>query len=363
MIKQVLMLVYVLAGALPPAIAFADRTVHVYNWSDYIAPDLLDEFTRETGIRVVYDTYDSNETLETKLMAGRSGYDIVFPSGSFLQRQIKTRLYQPLDRARLTNSANISSEIDAFLASYDPGLRYSVPYMWFTTGIAYNVEKMKSRLGGSVIDSWDIVLNPENLRKVSDCGVYVLDSPEDIFSIGLRYMRLNADSKNPADYLRVSGMLQKLRPFIKKYHSSEYIAGLAGGDVCLAIGWTGDAFQARNRARESGSNIELNYVIPKEGSLLSLDVFAIPVEAKNVTEAYAFIDYLLRPESAQKNTNVTNFANGVNLSKQVLAPEIMENKSIYLDTETMKKLYTISPPDLALQRMVTREWTRIKSGR
>lgn len=363
MMKYVLTFVFALVCSLHPASASSERRVNVYNWSDYIAPGLLDEFTRETGIRIVYDTYDSNETLEAKLTAGRSGYDVVFPSGSFLQRQIKTGLYQSLDRTKLINAANISGEIDLFLASYDPGLRYSVPYMWFTTGIAYNVEKIKSRLGVRELDSWDIVFNPENLRKVSDCGVYFLDSPEDIFAAGLRSMRLNANSKNAADYTRVSGMLQKLRPFIKKFHSSEYIAALAGGDICLAIGWTGDSFQARNRARESGLNIELNYAIPKEGSLMSLDVFAIPVDARNVSEAYAFIDYLLRPESAEKNTNVTNFANGITPSKQSLAPEIRVNKSIYPDAETMKRLYTVTPPDQALQRIITREWTRIKSGR
>lgn len=360
--NRLLMFVCALAFSVQAASA-TERRVHVYNWSDYIEPGLLDDFARETGIKVVYDTYDSNETLEAKLMAGHSGYDIVFPSGSFLQRQIKTGLYQPLDRTKLINAQNISSQIDAFLAGYDPGLRYSIPYMWFTTGIAYNVEKMKARLGERAIDSWDIVFNPENLRKFSDCGVYVLDSPEDIFAIGLRHSGLNANSKNAQDYVRVSGMLQKLRPLIKKYHSSEYIAALAAGDICLAIGWTGDSFQARNRARESGANFEIKYAIPKEGTIMSLDAFAIPADAKNISEAYSLIDYLLRPESAERNTNVTNFANGIELVKQALAPEILANKSIYPDTETMKRLFTVTPPDQALQRIVTREWTRIKSGR
>lgn len=360
--NRILILLSVLACSSQLAAA-ADRQVHVYNWSDYIAPSLLEDFTRETGIKVVYDTYDSNETLEAKLMAGRSGYDIVLPSASFLQRQIKSGLYQPIDRRKLVNASNVSKEIDAFLASYDPDLKYSIPYMWFTTGIAYNAEKLKARLGERIIDSWDIVLNPENLRKVSDCGIYLLDSPEDIFSVGLRYLGLNANSKNAADYVRVSGMLQKLKPFVRKYHSSEYIAALAAGDICLAVGWTGDSFQARNRARESGANFEINYVIPKEGTIMSLDVFAIPTDAKNVKEAYALIDFMLLPESAEKNTRVTNFANGLTLSKQTLPNEILSNKAIYPEAETMRRLFTVTPPDQILQRTISREWTRIKSGR
>jgi len=359
--KRLLLCVSILMSSFA-AIA-ADRQVYVYNWSDYIAPKLLDDFTRETGIRVVYDTYDSNETLEAKLLAGHSGYDIVVPSGSFLQRQIKAGLYQPLDRTKLANASNISPEVDAFLASYDPGLRHSIAYMWFSTGIAYNVEKIKARFGERAIDSWDVVFNPDNLRKLSDCGVYFLDSPEDIFSVGLRYLGLNTSSKNPADYLRVSTALQKLRPFIKKYHSSEYIGALAAGDICVAIGWAGDSFQARSRARESSNNIDINYIVPKEGTIMSLDALAVPVGAKNISEAYALIDHLLRPESAEQNTKTTNFANGLALSKQTLPTEILANKAVYPDAETMKRFFTAQPLEQALQKVVTREWTRVKSGR
>lgn len=340
-----------------------EKVVHVYNWSDYVDPALLDQFTRETGIKVVYDTYDSNETLEAKLLAGRSGYDIVVPSGTFLQRQIEAKVFQPIDRSRLPNARHIWSDVDARLATYDPGNRHAVNYMWFTTGLAYNVDKVRDRLGDIAMDSWSVFFKPENMKKLADCGVYVLDSPEDIFAVALRYLNLDPSSRNAGDLGKAAALIQRVRPYIKKFHSSEYINALAGGDICLAVGWSGDSFQARNRAREAGSKNEIAYAIPREGTLMSLDNIAIPVDAPHVDEAYAFIDFLLRPSIAARNTAVTNFANGVLASKPLVPKEILDNKSIYPDEAVMKRLFTITPPDRAAQRIVTREWTRIKSGR
>lgn len=340
-----------------------DRVVHVYNWSDYVDARTLDDFTRETGIRVVYDTYDSNEMLEAKLLAGKTGYDVVAPSATFLQRQIQAGVYQPLDKAKLPNAKGLWPEVMKRLEAYDPGNRYAVNYMWFTTGVAYNKEKVAQRLGARALDSWDVVLKPENLKKVADCGVYMLDSPEDLFSIALRTLGLPPDSKKQDDIRRAGNLLAQLRPYVRKFHSSEYINALANGDACLAIGWAGDAFQARNRAEEAKNGVEIDYVIPREGTLMSLDSFAIPKDAPHVAEAHAFIDFMLRPEVAARNSSVTNFANGVLAAKALVAPEVAQNRAIYPDETVMARLFTVTPYDQATQRIVTREWTRVKTGR
>jgi putrescine transport system substrate-binding protein len=356
-----LALAVALAAASP---AFAQqRVVNVFNWSDYIDPKLIDEFTRETGIRVVYDTYDSNETLEARLLAGRSGYDIVVPSGTFLQRQIQAGVHQPIDRSKLPNSKYLWPEIDQRLAVHDPGNRHAVNYMWFTTGIAFDSAKAKARMGGQPMNTWDVIFKPENLKKFADCGVYVLDSPEDLFTIALRYLGLDPDSKAQGDLMKAAAVLQRMRPHVRRFHSSEYINALANGDICLAVGWSGDSFQARNRAREAGNGIEIEYVIPREGTLMSLDNFAIPKDATNVEEAYLFIDFMLRPESAARNTEASNFANGVLASKPLIPAEIVNNKAIYPNDELIARLFTVTPPDRAAQRIITRQWTRIKTGK
>ncbi|MHB8884100.1 MAG: polyamine ABC transporter substrate-binding protein [Methylovirgula sp.] len=340
-----------------------ERVVNVYNWSDYIAPKVLEDFTKETGIKVVYDTYDSNETLETKLLAGQTGYDVVVPSGTFLERQIKAGIYQKLDMSRLPHASGLWPEVMARLAVHDPGNQYAVDYMWFTTGLAFNVDKARERLGNMPLDSWDILFNPRLLKKFADCGVYVLDSPEDLFAIALNYLKLNPNSKRIADLRRAGELLSTMRRYVKKFHSSEYINALANGDICLAVAWSGDAFQARNRAREANNGVDIGFVVPKEGTLMSLDTLAIPADAPHVDAAYAFIDYLMRPKIAARNTNATDFANGVLASKPFVSPEILNNHAIYPDAETMKRLFTVTRYDRMVQRYVTREWTRAKTGK
>ncbi len=347
-------------GTAAPA---AERTLNVFNWSDYIDPTVLEDFTRETGVKVVYDTYDSNEILETRLLAGNAGYDVVVPSATFLQRQIKAGVYQPLDKSKLPNLKNLWPEIAARLARYDPGNVYAVNYMWFTTGVAYNVAKIKERIGDKPIANWEQVLKPENLRKFADCGVYVLDSPEDMFAIALNYLKLDPNSKEPGDIRRAADLLSGLRRYVKKFHSSEYINALANGDICLAIGWAGDSFQARNRAREAANGVDIAYVIPHEGTLMSLDNLAIPKDAPHPNEAHVFIDYLLRPDIAARNTKVTNFANGVFASRALVDKDIADNPAIYPDPATMKRLFTVTAPEQPIQKIITREWTRVKTGR
>jgi putrescine transport system substrate-binding protein len=351
-------------GALSFAQAVAkERVVNVFNWSDYVDAKTLDDFSRETGIKVVYDTYDSNEILETRLLAGSTGYDVVVPSATFLSRQIKAGVYQPLDMSKLPNAKNIWRDIAAKLAHYDPGNRYAIDYMWYTTGVAYNVEKVKEKLGDKAITSWDQILRPDNLKKLSSCGVYMLDSAEDMFAIALNYLKLDPNSKRPEDLRRADMLLTTLRPYVKKFHSSEYINALANGDICVAIGWSGDAFQARNRAREANNGVEIAFAIPREGTLISLDALAIPKDAPHPDEAYALIDYLLRPEVAARNTNATHFANGVAASRPLIDPTILGNPSIYLDDATMNRLFAVTTPDLATQKTITRAWTRVKTGR
>ncbi len=361
--KKTLVALAAASAVLVSAATAAERVVNVFNWSDYIDPKVLDDFTRETGVKVVYDTYDSNEILETRLLAGATGYDVVVPSATFLAREIAAGALQPLDMAKLPNSKNLWPEISAKLQRYDVGNKYAVDYMWYTTGIAYNVAKIKERIGDKPITSWEQVLRPENLKKFADCGVYVIDSPEDIFSVTLNFLKLDPNSKNPDDIKRAEDHLAGLRRYVKKFHSSEYINALANGDICLAIGWSGDSFQARNRAREADNGVEIAYVIPQEGTLITLDALAIPKDAPHVEAAYLFIDYLMRPEIAARNTNATHFANGVGASRPLVDASITGNSAIYPDDTTMKRLFAVTAPDIALQRIVTRDWTRVKTGR
>lgn len=346
------------------SLAAADeRVVNIYNWSDYVDPKVIEDFTKETGIKVVYDTYDANETLETRLLAGKTGYDVVVPSGTFLQRQIQAGLYQKLDKAKLPNIGTLWPAVMGRLATYDPGNQYAVAYMWFTTGIAYNVDKVKERIGDAPVNSWDLIFKPEKLKKFADCGVYVLDSPEDLMAIALNYLKLDPNSKKREDLRHAADLLRTMRRNVKKFHSSEYINALANGDICLAVGWAGDSFQARDRATEAGNGVTIAYVIPKEGTLMSIDTIAIPKDAPHPAEAYAFIDYLLRPQIAARNTKITNFASGVLAAKDLVSKEIAGNPAIYPDEETMKRLFTVTTFDQATQKFVTSEWTQIKTGK
>lgn len=342
----------------------ADRVVNFYNWSNYMAPGVLDEFTKETGIKVVYDTFDANETLETRLLAGKSGYDLVVPTAYFLQRQIAAGVFQKLDKAKLPNLANAWPEIAAKLAIYDPGNVYAVNYMWGTTGIGYNVKKVREILGPDAkIDSWDIVFNPDNLAKFKDCGVHMLDSPDDILPAALMWLKRDPNSTKREDLEKAAEAVGKVRPFVRKFHSSEYLNGLATGEICFVVGWSGDIMQAQKRAAEANNGVEIGYAIPKEGAQMFFDNFAIPADAKNVDEAYALIDYLYRPDVAAKNSDFLSYASGNLASQKLIDPKIIGNKTIYPDAATMQKLFVITARDPATQRIINRLWTRGKTGR
>jgi putrescine transport system substrate-binding protein len=352
-------------AALPlvAAPAEAAKVVDFYNWSDYIDPTVLDGFRKETGIGVNYDTYDSNDILETKLLAGNSGYDVVVPTGYFLQRQIAAGIFYKLDKAKLPNLANVWGEIAARLATYDPGNQYAVNYMWGTVGIGYNLGRARQMLGPDErIDSWDAVFKPGNLARFKDCGVYMLDSSDDILTAALHYLGLDPNSQKSSDLSRAADLITKVRPSVRKFHSSEYINALASGEICLAVGFSGDIKQAQNRAREAKNGVEIGYVIPKEGTQLWFDNLAIPKDARHVEEAHALINYLLRPDVAAKNTNFISYANGVAASRSLIDKTILDDKSIYPDAATMNTFYTISVHDPATTRLMNRLWTRIKTG-
>jgi putrescine transport system substrate-binding protein len=352
-----------IALAMMPAQA-QQRTVNFYNWSNYIAPGVLDDFTKETGIKVVYDTFDANETLETRLLAGKSGYDVVVPTAYFLQRQIAAGIFQKLDKSKLPNLSNAWLEVTRRLAVYDPDNQFAANYMWGTTGIGYNVKVVREALGADArIDSWDIVFKPENLAKFKDCGVHMLDSADDILPAALNYLGLDPNSTKQADLEKAAELVGKVRPFVRKFHSSEYLSALATGDICLVVGWSGDIKQAQSRAAETKNGVEIGYAIPKEGAQMFFDNLAIPADAKNVAEAYELINYLYRPEIAAKNSGFLSYANGNFASQKLLDPKVANDRTVYPDEATMKRLFVITARDPATQRIINRLWTRVKTGR
>jgi len=357
------LLVLVAAMSLTSAQA-AERVVNFYNWSSYVAPGVLEDFTKETGIKVVYDTFDANETLETRLLAGKSGYDLVVPTAYFLQRQIVAGVFQKLDRAKLPNVKNAWPEVMDHLARYDPGNEHAANYMWGTTGIGYNVNAVHKILGpGAVIDSWDAIFNPEKIAQFKDCGIHMLDSADDILPAALNWLGLDPNSTRREDLEKAAEALRKIRPYIRKFHSSEYLGALATGEICLAVGWSGDIKQAQKRAAEANNGVTIAYAIPKEGAQMFFDNLAIPSDAKNVDEAYALIDYLYRPEVAAKNASFLGYASGNLAAQTFVDPKVLNDRGVYPDDATMKRLFIITARAPAMQRAINRLWTKVKIGR
>ena len=354
-------------GVLVASVSFAQaqqRSVNFYNWSNYMAPGVLEEFTKETGIKVTYDTFDANETVETRLLAGKSGYDVVVPTAYFLQRQIAANIFQKLDKSKIPNLANAWPEITKRLAIYDPGNVFAANYMWGTTGIGYNVKKVQEILGPDAkLDSWSAVFVPENLTKFKDCGIQMLDSADDILPAALNYLGLDPNSTKQADLEKAAELVSKVRPYVRKFHSSEYLNALATGEICFVVGWSGDIKQAQSRAAEAKNGIEIGYGIPKEGAQMFFDNFAIPADAKNVAEAHELINYLYRPDVAAKNSDYLSYANGNLASQKLIDPKIFNDKTIYPDEATLNRLFVITARDPATQRIINRLWTRVKTGR
>ena len=339
------------------------QEVKVYNWSDYIADSTIREFEKETGIDVTYDVYDSNEILEGKLLSGNTGYDIVGPSSEFMGRQIIAGVYQKLNKDALYNYDNLDPEMMHLLENLDPDNAHSIPYLWGTTGIGYNKQKAIEIMGADfAMDTLDVVFVPEIIAKFQQCGVAFLDAPSEMFKAALHYLGLTPNSQNPKDYQEQSTELFKnVRPYIQYFHSSKYINDLANGDICLAFAWSGDVLQAADRASESGNGVQIEYKIPKEGTLMWFDMLAIPADAPNPGNAHKFLNYILKPEVIAEISNKVNFANANIPSKSLIKADSLNNPGIYPKEELMRKLFIakILPPDV--DRVMTRQWVDIKS--
>src|SRR5260221_9864887 len=354
----------VCALASVPAPAAEEQLLNIYNWSDSVATDTIEKFSAETGIKVNYDVYDSNEVLEAKLLAGKSGYDLVVPSASpFLARQIKAKVYRKLDKAKLKNYDNLDKQILASQAVADPGNLYGVPYLWGTTGFGYNIAKVKAALGDAApLDSMAMIFDPEIAKKLAPCGISLLDSVLDVFPAALAYLGRDPTSKDPADLEAAIGVVSTIRPYVKKFHSSQYINDLANGDICIALGYSGDIVQARPRAAEAKNGIEIAYTIPKEGAQLSTDMMAIPASAAHPENAHRFIDFILRPEIIAAITNAVGYPNPNALATDMIEDDIRSDPSVYPPDALRTKFFIDKPASADFERARTRAWTKVKSG-
>ena len=348
--------------ALVAGAAYAEGVVNVYNWSDYIAEDTIANFESETGIKVVYDVFDSNEVLESKMLTGASGYDVVVPSIEFMARQIQAGVFSAVDKAALTNYGNLDENILGIIAVNDPDNTYGVPYMMFTTGIGYNVQAVAERIGEDKVGSWDMIFDPETAAKLADCGIAVLDSPTEVVAPALNYLGLDPNSEDRSDLEKVTELLQSARPHIRYFHSSQYINDLANGDICVAIGYSGDVLQARDRASEAGQDFEVAYAIPKEGAQVGFDMLAIPDDAPNPENALKFIDYILEPKVAAAITNYVYFANPNTAATEFVEDAVQNDPGIYPPAEVSANLFSLTPRTPRFDRSLTRAWTTIKTG-
>lgn len=338
--------------------------LHIYNWSDYIAEDTVAKFEAETGIKVSYDVYDSNEVLEAKLLAGRSGYDLVFPTARpFADRHIKAGIYAKLDKSKLTNLGNLDQGIVKSLSDIDPDNAHLVPYMWGTTGIGYNVDKVKAILGEVPLDTWKLVFDPETVKKLSACGVSLMDDATEVFVAARAFKGQDTANFDKDAVQQAADTVTAVRPHIKYFHSSQYINDLANGDICVAHGYSGDMLQARDRAAEAKNGVNIAYAVPSEGAVVWTDVMAIPADAKNVAEVHKFIDYMLRPEVIAAATNFVAYANANAKADALVDPAIAKDPGIYPSAATREKLLVLKTPSDKQARDMNRVWTRVKTGK
>ncbi len=361
--KKLLSTVALVAMMTSPVLA-AEKVLHVFNWSDYIAEDTIKKFTAKTGIKVTYDVYDSNEVLEAKMLAGSSGFDVVVPTADFLQRQIAAGVYAKLDKSKLPNLKNMDPDLMKALGNFDKGNEHAVIYMWGTTGIGYNTKAIAKRLGDKApTDSWALVFDPANAAKLKDCGITLLDAPTEIIPAAMNYLGLDPRSTKKADLEKGAALLTKIRPFVRYFHSSQYISDLANGDICLSVGWSGDVFQARDRAGEAKKGVEIGYSIPKQGALQWFDTMAIPVDSKNKDAAHTFINFVMDAQITADITNYVWYANGNKASLPMVEQEIKDDPGIFPTDEVKDKLWGAKVYAKKTDRIITRLWTKIKTGK
>jgi putrescine transport system substrate-binding protein len=351
------------AHVVPDPATANEKVLNVYNWSDYIQPSVIKDFEKETGIHVNYDVFDSNEILETKLLTGHTNYDVVVPSAAFMERQLQADIYRKLDKSLLPNLKNVDPGIQSALAIYDPGNQYAVDYMWITSGVGYNAAAIKQRMPDAPVDSWRMIFDPAVVSKFADCGVSVLDAPSEVVATALLYIGRNPNSNSPEDLKAAEQVLKAIRPYIRYVDSSRYIDNLANGDICLAMGWSGDIKQAHDRAAEANKGVDLIYSIPREGAIVNLDVLVIPADAPHVRNAHLFIDYLLQPAVAAQNSNLIKYANAVSPELQPLDPLVRNDQGVFPPQEVRARLTPERPRPPDYQRILTRAWTRFKTGK
>lgn len=336
--------------------------VNVYNWADYIGETTIADFTKETGIKVVYDMYASSEEMEAKMLAGSSGYDVVLQSGLKLPQMIQAKVYQKLDKAKLTNWGNLDPEILAILQGFDPGNDYGVPYTWGSVGFTYNLDMVKQRLPGADLESLDTIFKPENAKVLAECGISILDSPTDIGLMVLKYIGIDPNTAGPEEYKKMAEAFAQIRPYISTFDNTNYLTTLPNGEVCAVNSWSGDYSVAKQRAADAGVKIDLAYFVPKSGAPAWFDVWAIPSDAKNVDNAYVFLNYLLRPEVIAACTNFIGYANANKAATPLVDPATVANPAIYPDAATRARLFTPTPPTPEQEEALTRVWTEIKTG-
>ena len=343
--------------------ALAEGELNIYNWSDYIAEDTIEKFEKETGISVTYDVFDSNEVLEAKLLAGSSGYDIVVPSASFMARQIQAGVFQKLDKSKLANLSNLDPKIMSNVAEFDEGNEHGIVYLWGTTGVGYNEGKVAERLGDNApTDSWALIFDPGNAEKLADCGISMLDAPTEVIPAAMNYLGLDPKSKNAEDFEKAADLIEKIKPHVRYFHSSQYINDLANGDICVTIGWSGDIFQARDRADEAENGNSISYVIPKEGALTWFDMMVIPADAKNVENAHKFLDFLMSPQITADITNYVWYASANTPALELIDQEILDDPGIFPSEAVKENLWVAPVYNAREDRAINRAWTRIKTG-
>ena len=343
--------------------AVEDKVLNVLNWSDYIAPDTIEKFEKETGIKVNYDVFDSNEVLETKLLTGRTGYDIVVPTDFFLERQAKQGILLPLDRSKLPNYANLDPEVMKSLEGADPGNRYGIPYLGVITGIGYNVAKVRKALGDVPIDSWAIMFDPKNAAKLKDCGFTMLDAESEVLFSSKIWLGLDPASESVEDLKAVEAMLMKVRPYVRYFHSSQYINDLANGETCISLSWSGDVLQSRDRAREAGKGVEIAFVTPKEGAMRSFDMLAIPADAPHPDNAHKFINFILRPDISAAISSFRKFPSPNLAARKLIDPALLADPMLFSPPEVEARLKPHRAESLTYTRYANRAWTRIRTGR
>jgi putrescine transport system substrate-binding protein len=338
------------------------QVLNLYIWSDYLAPNTLSDFEKQTRVKVHVAYFDTNETLETKLLAGSSGYDVVVPTASYFERQIKAGVYLVLDKSKLPNLKNMDTQLMSKVALHDPGNAHGIIYTWGTNGIGYNEKMVRELMPDAPLDSWRMVFDPAVASKVAKCGISVLDSPAEIMRAVYGYLGKDPNSQSPDDLVLAEAVLTKIRPYIRNINSSEYIEALANGDLCMAVGYNGDVMQARDRAREANKGIEIKYAVPKEGSILWFDMLAIPKDAPDLDSAYAFMNYIMTPQVIADISNFKRYANANAASQPLVLASVKDDPAIYPPLEQRQKLAVQLSDSADQTRAITRVWQRFKTG-